>query len=368
MGETVFGMRMPHIPIAPLWGLLGGLLLTGTAAAAPLNIGIAATLSGPSTILGRQIEYGVRLGAGTRGADTTLVDDKCSAEGGAAAASQFVTAKVDIVVGFLCTEAIEAAMPVLKQAGIPVITLGVRTESLTDRRAKTGWPVFRLGPRGDAERDAAGTILSKLWRGTSFAVVDDGTIYGRELAEAVRATSQQAALKPVFTDTFRPELDNQVGLVGRLRKAGADAVFVGGDGRDVAVMARDAAKLGSEMVFAGGEALREAAGDVPYATGTLMIAMPEWADVAEQKTLDLFSAGKVLPEGYALPAFAAAEIADAAKKASQADGKPLATMLSGRTFATSIGPITFDAKGDLSQNPYRAFRFDGARFVPVEEQ
>ena len=133
-------------------------------------------------------------------------------------------------------------------------------------------------------------------------------------------------------------------------------------------MARDAAKLGSAMAFAGGEALRAAASDVPYATGTLMIAMPEWADVADKKTLDLFSVSKVLPEGYALPAFAAVEIADAARKASETDGKPLATMLSGRTFTTSIGPIAFDPKGDLTQNPYRGFRFDGTRFVPLEEQ
>ncbi len=364
MGEQFIGMRLPNALI----GLLGGLLLSGAAAAAPLNIGVAAPLSGPSAILGRQIEYGARLGAGSRGAETTLVDDQCSADGGAAAAAQFVSSKVDVVVGFLCTEAIEAAMPILKEAGIPVITLGVRSEGLTDRRAKTGWPVFRLGPRGDAERDAAGTILSKLWRDASFAIVDDGTIYGRELAEAVRVATQQAALKPVFTDTFRPELDNQVGLVGRLRKAGADAVFVGGDGRDVAIMARDAAKLGSAMAFAGGEALRAAANDVPYATGTLMIAMPEWADVADQKTLDLFSVRKVLPEGYALSAFAAVEIADAARKASEVDGKPLATMLSGRIFTTSIGPIAFDPKGDLTQNPYRGFRFDGTRFVPLEEQ
>ncbi|WP_054314046.1 branched-chain amino acid ABC transporter substrate-binding protein [Mesorhizobium sp. 1M-11] len=361
-------MRLPHALIAQIGGLIGGLILTGGAAAAPLNIGVAAPLSGPSTILGKQIEYGARLSAGALDAETVVVDDKCSAEGGAAAATQFVSAKVDAVVGFLCTEAIEAAMPILKQAGIPVITLGVRTEGLTDRRAKTGWPVFRLGPRGDAERDAAGTILSKLWRDVSFAVVDDGTIYGRELAEAVRATTQQAALKPVFTDTFRPELDNQVGLIGRLSKAGADAVFVGGDGRDVAIMARDAAKLGSEMVFAGGEALRGAGNDVPYAAGTLMIAMPEWADVADKRTLDLFSVGKILPEGYALPAFAAVEIADTAKKAAAADGKPMATILSARIFTTSIGPITFDAKGDLTQNPYRAFRFDGTRFMPLEEQ
>ncbi len=345
--------------------LLGGFFLLDPAAATTLTIGVAAPLSGPSAVLGRQIEYGARLGAGANGAAISVVDDTCTAAGGAAAAAQFAAEKVDIVVGFLCTEAIEAAMPILKQAGIAVITPGVRTDSLTDRRAKTGWPVFRLGPRGDAERDAAGRVLSRLWRDQPFAVVDDGTIYGRELAEAMRATVEQAALKPVFTDTFRPEMDNQVGLVGRLRKAGATSVFVGGDGRDLAVMARDAAKLGADMAFAGGEALR-AASDVPYTQGTLMIAMPEWADVADKKTLDLFSSAKVLPEGYALPAFVAVEIAGQAKK--EAAGKPLIETLADRDFTTATGIIRFDAKGDLAKNPYRAFRFDGTRFVPLEGQ
>ena len=59
-----------------------------------------------------------------------------------------------IVVGFLCTEAIEAALPIFKDAQIPVITPGVRTDSLTDRRDKTGWPVYRLAPRADAEGEA----------------------------------------------------------------------------------------------------------------------------------------------------------------------------------------------------------------------
>ncbi|TIO52592.1 MAG: ABC transporter substrate-binding protein, partial [Mesorhizobium sp.] len=132
---------------------------------------------------------------------------------------------------------------ILKDANIPVIAIGVRTESLTDRRAKTGWPVYRLGPRGDDERNAVATILTRLWQNELFAVIDDGTIYGREIAETFRAAAEQAALKPVFVDTFRPQLDNQIGLIGRLKKAGATKVFAGGDGDDIAIMGRDAASL-----------------------------------------------------------------------------------------------------------------------------
>lgn len=345
---------------------LAALFLAGKADAAPLLIGVAAPLSGPSEILGKQVETGAGLAAAASGAELKTVDDACSADGGTAAAREFVAAKVKMVVGFLCTEAIEAALPILKDANIPVITIGVRTESLTDRRAKTGWPIFRLGPRGDDERNATATILTRLWRDDLFAIVDDGTIYGREIAETFRAAAEQAALKPVFVDTFRPELDNQIGLVGRLKKAGATHVFAGGDGDDLAIMARDARQMDAGIVFAGGETLRAPAGEVPYAKGTLMIALPEWAEIADKKVLDAFTADGAIAEGYALPAYAGIQIAAAAATQAETSGGKLADVLEGQNFATAIGPIRFDEKGDLSRNPYRAFRFDGARFVPME--
>ena len=80
--------------------------------------------------------------------------------------------------------------------------------------------------------------------------------------------------------------------------------------------------------------------------------------------LESFSAQKIVPDGYTLPAYAAVEIAKAASALSS--DKPLADALTGHDFITAIGPIRFDAKGDLSQSPYRVFRFDGTRFVPLE--
>lgn len=361
--EEVFDRMRPGATIS---AALAWLLLTGAANAQTLLVGVAAPLSGSSAILGRQIEAGAEVAAQANGIELKTIDDACTADGGAAAAREFATAKVNVVVGFLCTEAIEAAMPILKDAGIAVITVGVRTESLTDRRPQTGWPVYRLGPRGDDERNAVANTLTRLWQNELFAVIDDGTIYGREIAETLRAAAEQAALKPVFVDTFRPQLDNQIGLIGRLKKAGATHVFAGGDGDDIAIMGRDAAQLDAGIVFAGGENLRTPPGAMPYATGTLMIAPPEWADVANPKVLEVFASQKIVPDGYTLPAYAAVETAKAAMAEAASSGRPLAEALIGHDFTTAIGPVRFDAKGDLSRNPYRVFRFDGARFVPLE--
>lgn len=343
-------------------------LSLAASANADILVGVAAPLSGPSAILGQQIENGAGLAAEAQGVTVKTADDACTADGGATAARQLADAKVNIVVGFLCTEAIEAALPILKDANIPVITVGVRTESLTDRRAKTGWPVYRLGPRGDDERNAVATILTRLWQNELFAIVDDGTIYGREIAETFRAMAEQAALKPVFVDTFRPQLDNQIGLIGRLKKAGATKVFAGGDGDDIAIMGRDAAQLNAGITFAGGETLRTPPGDVPYAVGTLMIALPEWVEVADPKVVQAFGERKIVTDGYTLPAYAALEVAKAAVADAESSGKPLAETLTGHDFATAIGTVRFGDKGDLSQNPFRTFRFDGTHFVPLEEK
>src|SRR5690606_26574338 len=143
----------------------------GNMTAHALTVGVSAPLSGPNETLGRQVSQGAATAAKRLGVEIRTADDACSAEGGAAAARDFADAKVGVVVGFLCTEAIEAALPILKDAGIPVITVGVRSESLTDRREKTGWQVWRLGPRGDDERNAAAALITKIWRDDLFAIV-----------------------------------------------------------------------------------------------------------------------------------------------------------------------------------------------------
>jgi branched-chain amino acid transport system substrate-binding protein len=226
--------------------------------------------------------------------------------------------------------------------------------------------VYRLGPRADGEREAVGRLLTRLWGTELFAIVDDGTIYGRELAESFRLAAEQAGLRPVFVDTFRPQLDNQIGLVGRLRKAGATHVFAGGDRDDVAIMARDAGELQAGIVFAGGEALRAPPGAVPMAEGTLMIALPEWADVADEAVVRTLAEREVVPEGYVLPAYAAVQIVLTALGEADAAGGPLAASLSGRDFATALGTVRFDQKGDLAENPYRVFRESGSGFVEAK--
>ncbi|TAM96753.1 MAG: ABC transporter substrate-binding protein [Rhizobiaceae bacterium] len=339
------------------------------AKAADVTVGVAAPLSGSFALLGEQVRQGAETAAANFPGGTVTLDiedDRCSAEGGAAAANEFVRSGVNVVVGFLCNDAIDAAMPILKKAGITAITPGVRTDSLTDNRKKTGWTVFRMAPRIDDEGAAVGSILTDQWRSVLFAIVDDGTIYGRGLADILRASAEQRGMKPAFVDTYRPGMDNQVGLAFRLRRAGVNHVFVGGARDDIAIIARDAAKIHLKLEIAGGEALRAPEGDVPLAAGTLMIAPPDWTNPVDPAVAEQLKKAEIAPEGYVLPAYAALQVGASAASEAAEGGKKVIDILSNETFQTAIGPIRFDDKGDLAQNPYRLFRYDGNAFVDVK--
>lgn len=344
--------------------MLAGMAATATHADA-LRIGFAAPLNGPNALLGRQMQEGAALAATHSGVELIIADDECSADGGEAAARKLVRANATIIVGFLCLEAIEAALPILKDANIPVITPAVRANHLTDQRSRTLLPIWRLAPRADAEVEAVAKILSRKWRNSLFAIVDDGTLYGRELAESLRFAAETAGLEPILVDGFRPQMQNQTALIGRLARAGATHVFVGGERDDIAIMARDTQTLDHEFVFAGGEALR-AVGEIELTQDILMIGLPEWADLLNEGTREIFTTAGIIPEGYVLPAYAAVEIALQAATHAQTTGNLLADSLNSMSFETVIGTLAFDAKGDLAQNPFILQRYDGERFLPAE--
>lgn len=333
-----------------------------TAPALPaITLGIAAPLSGTSALLGAQVTAGAR--AAILGAPAvTLVeaDTQCSPEGGTRAAEALIAARVDAVAGFLCTEEMEAALPLLTKAGIPVVDVGVRANRFFDRRAKTGHLVWRVAPRSDAEADAVAAFLAPRWRDVPFGLVDDGTLYGRGLADAVRARLEASGLRPATIDTYRPAEEKQFGLVRRILATGVTRLFIAGDRPDVAIIARDAASLDLTLEIVGGEQLLDE-GDptLPLQSGTIAIA-------PQHRFEDVAPAADTTPEqreGYFGPAVAATEIAMAAARRAKAEARPIADVLNAESFDTKLGPVRFDEKGDSDLDLFRVYRFEGLDFV-----
>jgi branched-chain amino acid transport system substrate-binding protein len=278
-----------------------------------------------------------------------------------------IAAKVSIAIGFPCIEAFDAAMPKLAEAGIPVILLGVQAEGITEEREKNGWKLLRLAPRNSDEADAIAGYLATAWRSVNFGIIDDGTLYGRQLAEAVRFALENDNLKPVFTDTYRPQLQNQISLVRRLRKAGAAYVFIGGDAFDAAIIGKDAKAVDVPLTLAGGSALIAPPADGTLADETLLAALPDWLDREPARVLaKKLEKNPVAGDGYVVPAHAAVEIALTGMAARNDSGHIAIEPLIGKTFDTALGPVRFDENGDLIRNLYEVFIVRDGRLEPVD--
>lgn len=325
------------------------------------RIGVAAPTAGPNAVLGAQVLAGARQAAAKSGSVLIEADTQCTPDSGRQAAERFVTGKARAVVGFLCSEALEGALPVLRAAGIPAIDVGVRADRFTAQRRKSNDLVWRLAPRAGAEADALARLVTTRWRDLAFGILDDGSVYGRNLADAVREKVEAAGLRPAAVDAFRPAEEKQFGLARRLARTGITHFVIAGDRGDAATIARDASANGAAIQIIGGEQLIDEppdAAEVPE--GTLAVGVEE----TFRKLVPPGEADAAERAGYFGPGLAAVEIAAAAVDGARRGDKPMSAVMNETAFPTSLGTVRFDANGDADLDLFRVFRFNGRDFVP----
>ncbi|WP_438748143.1 branched-chain amino acid ABC transporter substrate-binding protein [Pararhizobium sp. O133] len=346
--------------------LIAASVQAGPALAAGLKIAVVAPTEGPFALLGQQILDGARFQAEDRGSEIIMVPETCEAKDGSELTKTLLATGAEAAIGFLCTESLEASLPALAESGIPAITLSVRSDILMEDALKKKWPFFRLVPSAKAEAAKVTEVILSHWKNEPLALIEDGTIHGRELVESVRGALADIGLTPVFSDTYRPAQEQQVSLVRRLAKSGATHVFTGGDRADTAVIARDAASEQVALTLMGGETLDAANQPVPLANGVLAVALPDHAKEPDAKaTVDLMVAAKLVPEGYVLPAFSAVTLLEQAKDQALEDETKLGEALLKGPYQTAIGPIRYNANHELADNPYRLLQWQNNRFVPA---
>ena len=352
-----------------LCAALAALCVVGSPAAAFERIAVVAPLGDRHAVLGRQAVEGARVALGLpasgeaaapapeagvpRPVELIEISDPCRGgengpEDGASVAEALLEADVDAVVGLLCWSTLEPALREGTLDGIPMITSGVRAGELTDRRRAEGWDVWRVAPRVEDEGDAIARHILREWTGQPYAILDDGTIYGRELAERVSLRLAERGSEPILSEGFRPAVSRQFGLARRLESAGATHVFVAGERRDIAIIARDAEAAGLDLVLLGGDAMRAVDDDVPLPPGVEAVVLEP-----------------ALGDGYREPTRAAVETLLQAEALAAERGFALEDALNTGEFDTAIGSVRFDRLGDLRRNLFRHATWDGTRFVPT---
>jgi branched-chain amino acid transport system substrate-binding protein len=337
--------------------------LAGAAMAAGPKIAVVAPDAGNLRILGDQMRTGATFAARDK-AELVEIGESCAEGSGPALARKIVESGAVAAVGFLCTESLAGGLPLLAEAGIPAVTLSIRSEVLMLDALKKKWPFFRMAPSTGAERDAIAEAIFTHWKDKPFALLDDGTILSREMTDSVRQILEQKGMSAAFIDNFRPAQEVQTQLIRRLRKANVTHVFAASDRNDMSILARDAKAAGIKLTFLGGDALKGMNQPVPLETGVYAITLPEPAGLpSAQVAVELMQKEKKVPEGYVLPTFSAIEALLEAEEIASGSGAPLADALGDTPYATALGEIRFGKDHELSGNPYRLLVWDGAAFV-----
>ena len=372
-------IRLPCLRLSLLVALLSA---AAPALAEPLHVGLVIPQSGQFKPLGDHVREAFQTwDKSNPGVFEDIVegDDGCSEQAGTDAAAAMIEAGANVVVGFLCTESLAAALPLLSDENIPVITLTVRADIIAEEAARLGWKFFRLAPRAGSEADIASEAILRLWADKPFALIEDGAISGRELVEAIRIKLENRGLKPNFVDNYRPGQTTQPSLIRRLKSAGVARVFVGGERSDLGVIAMEAERQGVALKFMGGDPLHAPQGEFPLPDGTLAVLAAGVTPGPEAKaaTTALENNG-LIAEGLRIPAYAAAEILGAIATRMEYSETSLEAALRTTTFSTALGRVTFDENGErlepgfvltiLQDGEFRRLSVDDAARIAGDSQ
>jgi branched-chain amino acid transport system substrate-binding protein len=322
-----------------------------------LRIGLAAPLSRGDAVFGAQLRLGATqaiadldAAGGFLGKPATLVtaDDIGDPKAGVEVAKTFVRSGVDLVLGDFSSAVTVPASAIYAEAGVLDITPSAMAPSITGRGLPT---IFRLCAREDGQAAIAADYLLRRHY-ANIAIVHDRTATGKALADGVRAALAARGVPEVYYGSFAAETRDLSTLINRLRAAGSQIVVWGGAPAGAALLVRQLKATQAEIPLLGGLAIASddfatPAGDA--ADGTLTIfprdprTRPEAGDLLRR-----WKASGTEAFGYAFYSYAAIQIIQQASEAAHSlQPKTLAaTLHSGMTFQTVLGPLAFDANGD----------------------
>jgi branched-chain amino acid transport system substrate-binding protein len=345
---------------------------------AEIPIGFSTPLTGPHAWVGEPHLAGTELAVADLNAKggilgeplrLVLVDDGCDAELAPLAAQKLVSEAVAVAFGATCSGAAIPASRVYRRAGILMIEGGATNPRLTEEK---GGHVFRVVGRDDRQGAIAGDYLATRWSDSNIAIVHDGQAYGQGLAEEVKKRLNQRGISEALSATYQPEALDYSDLLGQLRTASIDVVYLGGYSPDAGLIVRQARDRGYGVQLVAGDSLSTGefwlvAG--PAGEGALFTSFsdpthePHAAEVMGRLQRQLQQ-----PNARAVYSYAAVQLwAQAVEKAGTLEPNSVAAALHADRFDTVLGTIGFDAKGDVTgYEPFVWYVWREGNYAPVD--
>jgi branched-chain amino acid transport system substrate-binding protein len=361
----------------------------GDLAGQDIRIGVAGPLTTPSATFGVEMRQAVDLAIDERNAAggvlggkviAAVIDDQADAEKGKAAAKALCDdPRVLAVVGPVNSGVMLASEKLYADCGLPIVTPMASNPAITEQGLAN---VFRLTNRDDHKGPALARWLTTSMGKKAAVVVDDGTPYGKGIADQFANGFAAAGGGVVKRWTAKAGQTDFAAEVAGLPKD-FDVLFFGGI-KEGAYVLKDMRKAGLNQVFACGDGCWSVGGFITPAEGAASTGegvrvlsaapaigkVPGSADFAER-----YKARFGPINNYAASSYDSARVvmsaidAAATKKGGVPDRADVLTALKDIKFqgVAYAAPEAFDAKGDNVAAVIFVNDIDGDRFREIDQ-
>lgn len=357
---------------------VSALALMTTTALADIKIGSAGPFTGQLASFGEQLKKGaeqavidINAAGGVLGEKLELVygDDRCDPKEAVNVANKLVNEGVVFVAGHFCSSSSIPASKVYDEEGVVMITPASTNPKLTDDKSDY---VFRVCGRDDQQGDVAGAWMAANYDGKKIAVAHDKQGYSKGLADLTKAAFEKAGGTVSLYETINPGESDYTAFVTKLKAEGIDALYYGGYHTEAGLIMRQMADQGLKIDVISGDAMNSSefwsiTGDAGEGLRFTFAPDPR-ANPLAADLVKTFNADGYDPEGYTLYSYAAIQIwAAAAEKAGTTDPDKVSKALhDGSDYASVIGDLAFDAKGDRTSADYTWYEWTKGNYVELK--
>jgi len=347
------------------------LLAAGPLQAQDITIAVVGPMTGPNATIGEQMKRGVQAGidevnarGGMQGRKLKMEvgDDACDPKQAVAVANQLVSKGVQYVVGHACSGSSIPAAAVYGENEVFMISPASSNPTFTDEAAKKGWTtIMRTYGRDDAQGTFVGKWLAEQYKGKRIAVLHDKSAYGKGLADEVKKAMNAGGLREVVYESITAGEKDFSAVVTKLKQEKVDLIYLGGYLAEAGLLIRQSREQGLNATLMTGDSMAnpdfwKIAG--PSGEGTMMSFPKEPRNSPAAKDMVAkFKAQGFDPEGFTL--FSTAGVQTIAAGAERAKSlKPLdisKALKTGQPVDTVLGPLAFDAKGDVKDPAYSLY-------------
>jgi branched-chain amino acid transport system substrate-binding protein len=354
-------------------------LAVAPAKAEDIKIAVVGPMTGPVAAIGEQQKRGgeaaaaaINAAGGINGRNITIIveDDACDPKQAVAVANLIVGQQIKFVAGHACSGSSIPAADVYADNNVLMMSPASTNPALTEK----GYPtIMRDFPRDDAQGAFVAPWIAKNFKDKKIAILHDKGAYGKGLATVVKQTLNSLGVQEVLFEGINPGEKDYSAIVSKLKAAGVEFLYYGGYHTEAGLMVRQAADQGYKFRLMSGDGLATAefwsiAGSAGEGTLFTFAADPRRSPTAA-KALDQFKAQGYNPEGFTLFSYGVIQaIVEGIKRAGSDDPVKVARALkSGQPVDTLLGPIAFDAKGDVKDPHFDINQWHDGKYAPIAQ-